>query len=94
MLNIIFTAIIVGSTAAGFALALRSLPPFRRWVDAGIKPWACDVCLGFWATLAVALVYWIATGAVLASIGPAYPVCLAVLRNLTEPKHVPMFPEE
>lgn len=94
MLNLILTAIVVGATAAGFALALRALPFVGRWVEAGIKPWACDVCLGFWSTCLVALVYWVATGAVLASVGPAYPVCLGVLRWLTEPKHTPMFPEE
>lgn len=94
MLNLILTAIVFGATAAGFALALRALPVIRSWVDAGTKPWACDICLGFWSTCLVALVYWFATGAVLAAVGPAYPVCLAVLRWLTEPKSVPMFPEE
>jgi len=94
MLNLILTAIVIGSTAAGFALALRALPGVRGWVEAGIKPWACDICLSFWSTAVVALVYWIASGALLASVGPAYPVCLFVLRNLTEPKHVPMFPSE
>jgi hypothetical protein len=94
MLNLILTAIVVGSTAAGFALALRALPVIRNWVESGIKPWACDICLGFWSTLVVALVYWIATGAVLASVGPAYPICLGVIKLLSAPKNVPMFPEE
>lgn len=94
MLELLITSIIVGATAAGFALAVRALPGVSRWVSEGTKPWACDICLGFWSTCLVALVYWVASGIVLASVGPAYPVCLGVLRWLSEPKHVPMFPEE
>jgi len=80
MLEILLAAIVLGSAAAGFALAVRALLGIRSWVDAGIKPWACDICLGFWSTLFVALVYWFfSTDIVLAAVGPAYPVCLSVI---------------
>jgi len=33
--------------------ALRELGPVRRWVLAGTKPWACDLCMCLWSAATV-----------------------------------------
>jgi hypothetical protein len=56
------------------------------------KPWACDICMGFWITsLLAGCLSWIHTDLLLAA-GPAYPWTLYLLRKLQEPMNPPNLP--
>lgn len=48
---ILLAAIVAGLGAAGITLVLREQPHIARWNEAGIKPWACDLCMSFWTSL-------------------------------------------
>lgn len=87
-------ALALGSTAAGFVLAVRALPPVQRAMLALQKPWACDICMGFWATGALAggLGAWQHSWQLVLAAGPAYPVTLWLLRVLQEPRNPPELP--
>lgn len=53
-------AIAAALGAIGLAVVLRALPPFSRWNEQGVKPWACDLCMSFWGSgiaLGVAAVF-------------------------------------
>jgi hypothetical protein len=58
------------------------------------KPWACDVCMGFWTTGAAAAGLAVIQNDAwaLLSAGPAYPVALWILRKLGEPQLPPLPP--
>lgn len=79
----------LGATSAGVVLALRALPAVQRAMFARKKPWACDICMGFWTTAALTLLLpsdlWLAAG-------PAYPWTLFLLRKLQEPVNPPNLP--
>jgi len=88
MLFALVTAAIALSVP-GIVLAVRALPWVARQVDAGIKPWACDVCSCFWITgalcaLAVPFDPWLGLCA-----GPAYTVALLVLSHMERPTAPP-----
>lgn len=90
MLYLLVTSAIA-LTVPGFVLAVRSLPWVARQVDAGVKPWACDVCACFWAT---ALLSTCAAAAgedwrLALCAGPAYTVALGVLSHLERPTTFP-----
>jgi hypothetical protein len=87
-------ALIMGSTAAGVVLALRALPPVYRAMLRRQKPWACDICMGFWTTgtLAVGLAHWQHDAQLALAAGPAYPWTLWLLRKLQEPMNPPKLP--
>lgn len=81
----------VAITVPGFVFAVRALPWVARQVDAAVKPWACDICMGFWSTgifslVAVALSRdpWMLLVA-----GPAYTTALLVLSFLERPTGAP-----
>jgi len=84
----------LGATAAGVVEALRALPLVQRAMLRRRKPWACDICMGFWATgVLSALLAWHARDAqMLLAAGPAYPVVLLFLAKLDEPRHDPPMP--
>jgi hypothetical protein len=49
-------SVLVIIAAAFFTvIAVRKLPGVRTLVERGVKPWACDVCMAFWATMAWSL---------------------------------------
>jgi hypothetical protein len=81
-------ALLLGPTAAGMTVALRALPLVNKRVFQAKKPWACDVCMGFWTvgllslTASAATRNWI----LVLSCGPAYPLALWVLRQITLPR--------
>jgi hypothetical protein len=87
-------AVGLGATVAGVVLAVRALPWVQRAIMQRRKPWACDVCLGFWVTGAatLALAHWQHAPSLLLSAGPAYPVALWILRKLQEPTNPPQLP--
>lgn len=90
-----FWAAFVGVTVPGFVAAIRALPPIERWVLAGYKPWACDVCMCFWSTGTATLAL---VGATLEPryflvAGPAYTLALIVSRAVTAPTSFPPPPD-
>ena len=53
LLELALFAILAAATAVGFVIALRQVHPVSAWNERGTKPWACDLCMSFWSTLAV-----------------------------------------
>lgn len=80
-------ALLVALTVPGFVRAIRTLPFVDRWVLAGIKPWACDICMCFWSTgLWVSGLAWLfREPLLLLACGPAYTVALNVLEYMQRP---------
>lgn len=83
----------IALTVPGFVLAVRALPWVSRQVEAGIKPWACDICMCFWSTgaLALAVAAWLGGELVLCA-GPAYTVALIVISHMERPTTPPPIP--
>lgn len=91
MLPYLFACAFVALTAPGFIVALRALPWAERQMMAGIRPWACDICMSFWTVAALCTALAGVFGwryAVVA--GPAYSVCLGVLGVLQRSLPPPM----
>lgn len=84
----------LGLTSAGFTIALRATKWVHGQVMDRVKPWACDICMSFWAValFTTAVGYLHGWHLVLAA-GPAYPVSLWTLRKLGEPAGPPPMPE-
>lgn len=84
----------VGSSAAGMTVAVRALPSVQHKMLERVKPWACDVCMGFWTTAIVVLglAAWQHDARLLVVSGPAYPWALWVLRKTGEPTGPPPMP--
>lgn len=86
MVQLLLTwALYVGPTAAGLIVALRAVPWVGKKLEAATKPWACDACMGFWTVGLTVMLVVAATRdrALLFGAGPAYPLCLWVLRQVT-----------
>jgi ABC-type transport system involved in cytochrome c biogenesis permease subunit len=49
-LNHLVALIVAALGAVGITVVLRAVPPFSRWNERGVKPWACDLCMSFWTT--------------------------------------------
>jgi hypothetical protein len=92
---LIVWTVLVGLGIPGIVLAARALP----WVDtrvlAGVKPWACDICMSFWTGAVLVLGAAAIAGAleVLAVAPPAYTIALVVLRHLQAPHGAPPPPD-
>jgi len=86
-ISILATALVVALTVPGFVRAIRALPRVDGWVMAGVKPWACDICMCFWSTglWVSALAYLEADAHLLLAAGPAYTVALNVLEYMQRP---------
>lgn len=85
--SIAVVAALVAFTVPGFVRAVRALPFIDRAVMAGVKPWACDICMCFWSTgLWVSAVACLeADGHLLLACGPAYTVALVLLEYMQRP---------
>ncbi|MFQ5339971.1 MAG: hypothetical protein ACE5F6_00335 [Anaerolineae bacterium] len=92
--EILAWSVVLGATAAGFVSAVRGLPWVQRAIMDRRKPWACDVCMGFWTTgaVTVGLAYVLNDIWALLWAGPAYSVALWILRKLGEPQLPPLPP--
>jgi hypothetical protein len=94
MTFILFALLFVALTVPGFVLAVRALPPVERLVLAGVKPWACDVCSTFWATLVWGAVAWVVFGHwALVAVPPSYTIALWLLGELSRPATLPPPPD-
>jgi hypothetical protein len=85
----------VALTVPGFVLAVRALAPVAKLVEAGTKPWACDVCMCFWSTALLATCTGAAAGdwRLALCAGPAYTIALVVLSHLERPVAFPALPD-
>lgn len=94
-LTILLWSLILGATAAGLSVIIRSLPFIKRWVQEGRKPWACDVCMPVWTVvpLVLLLFIWRQDIQLLLVVGPAYPCAMWILMRLTDPVGPPPMPE-
>lgn len=94
----VFDVVLVGLFAAGFTQVVRALPYFRDLVFRGVKPWACDLCMSWWGSLAGALLLGLhvergwATAGVVAVAGVA--VSLAAIRATSQPVRDFVLPPE
>lgn len=77
----------VALTVPGFVRAARTLSFVDRWVLAGIKPWACDVCMCFWSTglWTAGLAGLFQEPLLLLACGPAYTLALILLDYMQRP---------
>lgn len=56
------TVVVVLGLASFFAVsAIRRLPVVEGLTLTGVKPWACNLCMSLWVSLAWTLVTWHAT---------------------------------
>lgn len=51
--SLLALAALLGATAVGLTLVVRRAPVVSRWVHAGLKPFACNLCCATWSTLAL-----------------------------------------
>jgi len=85
-------AAVLGLGSVAVTKCVRALWPFTHWVVRAIKPWACDICMTFWA---VVLLAGVAFGLgvpwqTLLLAGPAaWTIGFAVLRPLSGPTALP-----
>ena len=96
MVSLAFVAVAIALTVPGMVFAIRALPWVARQVDAGVKPWACDICSCFWLTGGLGLAAGASLGwAHLLTVGPAYTLAMIVLSFMERPSTPPpMLPFE
>lgn len=78
--------VFISLTVPGFVRAVRTLAWVDSKVTAGVKPWACNVCMTFWSTLLwafVPTVFWGPEALLMAP--PSYTIALWVLEHLEKP---------
>lgn len=86
MLEYLLYTFAIAVTVPGVVTAARALPWVHRRVEAGQKPWACNICMTFWTTalvteIAAAVAYdW----RVVLLAGPAYTIALVLLDRVVE----------
>lgn len=86
MTEIVFVCLGIAITVPGVVTAVRALPPVAAKVLEGAKPWACNICMSFWATslvTSVAAAYLQEIGVLLLA-GPAYTLALVLLERVVE----------
>lgn len=87
MTNTFTYTLLLGLSAASAVVLFRALPPGKQLAATGKKPWACDICMSFWAIVLEAMVFgatdlmpwnqlWLAI--------PAYIVCLWLVKQTAE----------
>lgn len=82
----------IALTAAIFTQALRAVWPITILVQREVKPFACDLCMSVWSTLAVSAVYFASCSPLPAAIPfiieavfPAMGGCLVVITMTNQP---------
>lgn len=78
-------AFIVATSAAGVVPLVRQIPEVHQRMLEGIKPWVCDLCMSFWATLFATLFWWCWMNAPLVSIVPAFALTFFLVRKNSDP---------
>lgn len=91
MSELLLTSLLAGLSSAALIVLLRAAPFIRTWTQQGTKPWACDVCMSLWTTLAVMAFLWRHLDASWLSWLPAYAVAKWTVGRLMDPTHFPSF---
>lgn len=76
-MNLVVAIIVASLGSVGLTVAIRVVRPVSTWNEKGIKPWACDLCMSFWGTLAFCSVQ-TATGATMVEAALAWMPAFAV----------------
>lgn len=72
--------VLVALSAASIVPVVRALPGIQGWVQRGIKPWACDLCMSFWSTIFTTVV-WMRIAGLPVYVGwPAFVLAFAMVR--------------
>ncbi|AKF03403.1 hypothetical protein DB32_000552 [Sandaracinus amylolyticus] len=68
-------------------MILRAPDAIQALVRAGVKPWACDLCMCLWTTFSLVALAAASLGEprVLLAAGPSYTLSLLVLRVVQAP---------
>jgi len=84
VLSYIYAWVFVALTAPGIIVAIRALPWVEKQMMAGVKPWACDICMSFWtvAALCTCAAVWLEEWRFCFTAGPAYSSALWLLGQL------------
>lgn len=92
--DIVLTTLAMWWVVVGTVCVVRALPPFARWANMGIKPWACNLCMSFWTGLGAILTLVAFTGAwhTLVSVPALTGLGIATLARLTPPAPVSLPP--
>ena len=79
----------------GFIQAARALPWVSEQVLAGVKPWACNICMTFWSCILFALPLLLVFGIlpVFLVLAPAYTSALWLHKQVATPDSSPPLPE-
>lgn len=85
MSDLLLFTLLVALSAAALPPVVRALPWVQRQLEAGIKPWACDLCMSFWSTLAAGAVWWSIGHAPALAIWPAFVITYAIVRHNSGP---------
>jgi hypothetical protein len=95
MVALFVATLFIAFTVPGVVLALRALPWIAARVQAGVKPWVCDICMCFWTTALVAEAVSIGVGnwRFVICAGPAYTLALFFIGVLERPTTLPPPPE-
>lgn len=97
-MTLVYAFLFVALTVPGFVRAVRTLAWVDEKVVAGVKPWACNVCMTFWSIVLVwgplALLAWGPEAVVV--LPPAYTVAFVLLERVLEkpPENYPMIGPE
>jgi hypothetical protein len=51
-LNLLILTPLAWWGVVGSVCVVRALPLVAEWTNKGIKPWACDLCMSFWTSVA------------------------------------------
>lgn len=89
VLDLLLMALLVGLSSAGLTIVVRHAPFIRGWVERGIKPWACDVCMTFWGVLIFTAALQLKEPQALWVWFVSYTIGKYSLRKLTDPEGVP-----
>lgn len=89
MLEALIAGAWIGLSSASATVIVRRAPFVDKLVERGVKPFACDVCMTLWCTLAAAACAHFAGEAGLWGWAPGYAIGKYVLRLLTDPEGVP-----
>ena len=92
LVDVLLGAFVVGMSGAAVPPIVRALPFVVPWLERGVKPWACDLCMSFWSTI-LAGGLWAALGVPIVAALPAFVVTFFIVRRNSDPLHLPPMPE-
>lgn len=87
---VVETAIVLALSAFYLTRLIRILPVFGDWTTSGIKPFSCNTCMSFWATMvSFGALYLIGHEVQVESAAAGFGLCL-ILLDLVGPQVAPI----